>query len=113
MKGRAIFWTVAMAYTGFLLTGQGLRTFHSLSITEALLGALTGFLLAIMSLSERGGDKDLPSLLIPLNNCLRTGAYPAKTAAQIRSQSFDPNRQAEFVLLVLKQVRVPKSQLTF
>ena len=45
---RAILWTVAMAYTGFLLTGQGLRTFNSLSITEALLGALTGFLLAIM-----------------------------------------------------------------
>jgi len=48
MKGRAIIWTVAMAYTGFLLTGQGLRTFNSLSITEAFLGALTGFLLAIM-----------------------------------------------------------------
>jgi hypothetical protein len=48
MKGRAIFWTVAMAYTGFILTGQGLRTFNSLSITEGSLGALTGFLLAIM-----------------------------------------------------------------
>jgi hypothetical protein len=48
MKVRAIFWTVAMAYTGFLLTGQGLRTFNSLSITEAFLGALTGFFLAIM-----------------------------------------------------------------
>jgi hypothetical protein len=47
-------WTVAMAYTGFLLTGQGLRTFNSLSITEACLGALTGFLLAIMfTLRER------------------------------------------------------------
>jgi hypothetical protein len=45
---RVILWTVAMAYTGFLLTGQGLRTFNSLSITEAFLGALTGFLLAIM-----------------------------------------------------------------
>jgi len=45
---RVILWTVAMAYTGFLLTGQGLRTFNSLSITEALLGALTGFLLAVM-----------------------------------------------------------------
>ncbi len=45
---RVILWTVAMAYTGFLLTGQGLRTFNSLSITEGLLGALTGFLLAIM-----------------------------------------------------------------
>jgi len=48
MKGRAIFWTAAMAYNGFILTGQGLRTFNSLSITEAFLGALTGFLLAIM-----------------------------------------------------------------
>jgi hypothetical protein len=37
-----------MAYTGFLLTGQGLRTFNRLSITEASLGALTGFLLAVM-----------------------------------------------------------------
>lgn len=45
---RAILWTVAMAYAGFLLTGQGLRTFNSLSISEAFLGALTGFLLAIM-----------------------------------------------------------------
>jgi hypothetical protein len=48
MKIRAIFWTVAMAYTGFLLTGQGLRTLNRLSMTEAFLGALTGFLLAIM-----------------------------------------------------------------
>jgi membrane associated rhomboid family serine protease len=54
MKGRSIFWTVAMAYAGFLLTGQGLQTLNSLSITEALLGALTGFLLAIMfTLRER------------------------------------------------------------
>ena len=45
---RVILWTVTMAYTGFLLTGQGLRTFNSLSITEAFLGALTGFFLAIM-----------------------------------------------------------------
>lgn len=48
MKGRAILWTPAMAYTGFLLTGQNLRTFNSLSITEGFLGALTGFLLAVM-----------------------------------------------------------------
>ena len=48
MKFRAIVWTVTMAYTGFLLTGQGLRTFNSLSITEGFLGALTGFLLAVM-----------------------------------------------------------------
>jgi hypothetical protein len=45
---RVILWTAAMAYTGFILTGQGLRTFNSLSITEASLGALTGFLLALM-----------------------------------------------------------------
>jgi len=45
---RVILWTLVMAYSGFLLTGQGLRTFNSLSITEAFLGALTGFLLAIM-----------------------------------------------------------------
>jgi hypothetical protein len=45
---RVILWTVAMAYSGFLLSGQGLRPFNSLSITEACLGALTGFLLAIM-----------------------------------------------------------------
>jgi hypothetical protein len=51
---RVVLWTVSMAYTGFLLTGQGLRTFNSLSVTEALLGALTGFLLAIMfTLRER------------------------------------------------------------
>jgi hypothetical protein len=51
---RVILWTVTMAYAGFLLTGQGLRTFNSLSITEAFLGALTGLLLAIMfTLRER------------------------------------------------------------
>jgi hypothetical protein len=45
---RILLWPSTMAYTGFLLTGQGLRTFNSLSITEACLGALTGLLLAIM-----------------------------------------------------------------
>jgi len=51
---RVILWTVVMAYSGFLLTGQGLRTFNSLSMTEAFLGALTGFLLAMMfTLRER------------------------------------------------------------
>lgn len=48
MKIRAILWTAMMAYTGFLLTGQGLHTFNNLSITEGLLGALTGFFLAVM-----------------------------------------------------------------
>ena len=51
---RVILWPLVLAYTGFLLTGQGLQTFNSLSITEAILGALTGFLLAIMfTLRER------------------------------------------------------------
>lgn len=30
---RVVLWTGVMAYAGFLLTGQGLRTFNSLSIT--------------------------------------------------------------------------------
>ena len=51
---RVILWTVAMAYTGFILTNQGLQTFNSLSVREAFLGALTGFFLAIMfTLRER------------------------------------------------------------
>ena len=55
---RVILWTLAMAYTGFLLTGQGLRTFNRLSVTEAFLGALTGFFLAIMfTLRERRRQK--------------------------------------------------------
>jgi hypothetical protein len=54
MKVRAVFWTIMMAYAGFLLTGQGLRTFNCLSITEGLHGALEGFLLAVMfTLRER------------------------------------------------------------
>lgn len=48
MKARAILWTAAMAYTGFLLTGQGLRTLNQLSVTEGCLGALEGLLLALM-----------------------------------------------------------------
>lgn len=43
-----------MGYTGFILTGQGLHTFNHLSISEGLLGALMGFLLAVMfTLRER------------------------------------------------------------
>jgi hypothetical protein len=59
---RVILWTVAMAYTGFILTNQGLRTFNSLSITEAFLGALTGFLLAIM-FTLRGRRRQRPAFL--------------------------------------------------
>jgi hypothetical protein len=51
---RVTLWTAMMAYTGFILTNQGLRTFNSLSITEEFLGALAGFFLAIMfTLRER------------------------------------------------------------
>jgi hypothetical protein len=51
---RLILWTASMAYDGFILANQGLRTFNSLSVTEAFLGALTGFFLAIMfTLRER------------------------------------------------------------
>ena len=94
MKLRAILWTVAMAYTGFLLTGQGLRTFDRLSITEGSLGALTGFLLAIMfTLREK---RRLRSALItyPFLQIQPTRASSPKTAAQVRSQSVDPNSQA-------------------
>jgi len=59
---RAILWTVAMAYTGFILTNQGLRTFNSLSVTEAFLGALTGFLLAIM-FTLRGRRRQRPAFV--------------------------------------------------
>ncbi len=52
-----------MAYTGFLLTGQGLRTFNRLSITEGLLGALTGFLLAIM-FTLRAERRRRPALIV-------------------------------------------------
>ncbi|MBI3476050.1 MAG: hypothetical protein HY010_09975 [Acidobacteria bacterium] len=60
MKVRAILWTPTMAYTGFLLTGQGLRTFNALSMTEGFLGALTGFFLALMfTLRERRRQRPL------------------------------------------------------
>jgi hypothetical protein len=48
MKLRAIFWTLAMAYSGFLLASQGVAAVNSLTLTEGFLGAITGFLLAIM-----------------------------------------------------------------
>lgn len=55
---RVVLWTAAMAYTGFILANQGLRTFNGISITEAFLGALTGFLLAIMfTLREKRRQK--------------------------------------------------------
>lgn len=60
---RIVLWTVTMAYTGFILTGQGLRTFNSLSVTEGLLGALAGFLLAIM-FTLREKRRQRPALVV-------------------------------------------------
>jgi hypothetical protein len=79
MKVRAIFWPVALAYTGFILTGQGLRTLNSLSITEGFLGALAGFLLAVMftlreerrrrpALIAHSIAQILPNCVIPTEN---------------------------------------------
>jgi hypothetical protein len=45
---RIIVWPLAMSYGGLILTGQGLGTFNHLSVTEGSLGALMGFLLALM-----------------------------------------------------------------
>ena len=85
-----------MAYSGFLLTGQGLRTFNSLSITEAFLGALTGFLLAIMFTLREGRRRRPAVVTYPVEQIFPNWANPEKTAAHIRSQSVDPNKQAEF-----------------
>jgi hypothetical protein len=48
MRIRIILWTLAMAYGGFLWAGRGTESLDRISITRALIGALTGLLLAIM-----------------------------------------------------------------
>jgi len=48
MTIRVILWTLAMAYGGFLWAGRGAQSLNGVSITGALIGALTGFLLAII-----------------------------------------------------------------
>ncbi len=45
---RIILWTVAMAYSGFLIAGRGTRSFDTNTIYEALIGALLGALLAVL-----------------------------------------------------------------
>ena len=45
---RVILWTVAMAYCAFLITGGAVQSFNSTSISGALMGAVLGFLLAVM-----------------------------------------------------------------
>ena len=48
MYVRMILWTLALAYVGFLMTGGNGVPSPSMMITTAFLGALLGFLLAIM-----------------------------------------------------------------
>ena len=45
---RLILWTLVMAYSGFLLAGRGIRTLDRNTISEALIGALLGCLIAVM-----------------------------------------------------------------
>ena len=45
---RMIPWTLAMAYCGFLIAGRGSRSFDSNTILEAGVGAVLGFLLALL-----------------------------------------------------------------
>ena len=45
---RIVVWTVLMAYAGFLMTGSRSLTPPGMTITTAFLGALLGFLMAIM-----------------------------------------------------------------
>ena len=91
MKVRAILWTVTMAYSGFLLTGQGLRTFNKLSITEAALGALTGALLAIMFTLRESGDRGPALLRMTLDNSCSTGPPSRNAAAHTRSWEVNPS----------------------
>jgi membrane associated rhomboid family serine protease len=48
MKLRLILWTLAMAYGGFLWAGRGAQSLNGITISAALIGAVIGFLLAIM-----------------------------------------------------------------
>ena len=88
MKARAVLWTLTMAYTGFVLTGQGLRTLNSLSITEGTLGALTGLLLAIM-FTLREKRRQRPGLIVhPIARFLpHWGALPGNRGSQPKQRS--------------------------
>jgi hypothetical protein len=48
MKLRLILWTLAMAYGGFLWAGRGAHSLNGITISGAFIGAVIGFLLAIM-----------------------------------------------------------------
>lgn len=88
MRVRAILWTVLMGYTGFLLTGQGLRTFNSLSITEGLLGALTGFLLAVMFTLRKRRRKRAAFITYSLVDILPWAAHEDRRSR--RNEEIDP-----------------------
>lgn len=45
---RMIPWTLAMAYSGFLIAGRGSHSFDHNTISETVIGAVLGFLLAIL-----------------------------------------------------------------
>jgi hypothetical protein len=45
---RLILWTISMAYSGFLIAGRGSRSFDKSTISEAVIGAVLGFLLAFL-----------------------------------------------------------------
>ena len=45
---RTIPWTLAMAYSGFLIAGRGSRSFDQNTISETVIGAVLGFLLALL-----------------------------------------------------------------
>lgn len=47
-SSRVILWTSAMAYCGFLIAGRGSRSFDQNTISEALIGAVLGLLLAFL-----------------------------------------------------------------
>jgi positive regulator of sigma E activity len=48
MNLRIVLWTLAMAYGGFLWAGRGAQSLNAVTISGAMIGAVVGFLLAIM-----------------------------------------------------------------
>jgi membrane associated rhomboid family serine protease len=48
MNLRVILWTLAMAYGGFLWAGRGAQSLNAITLSGALIGAVTGLLLAVI-----------------------------------------------------------------
>jgi hypothetical protein len=79
-----------MAYTGFILTAPELRPFNSLSITEAFLGALTGFFLAINVHSPReAATKTGLCCAFHCTNVSELGHIPRKPRLTSEAKAFD------------------------